>query len=213
MVKEKLGSYYADQFLLVVCKLMTPKNSEEQAILVAMNIMKYSRGQRGGQDMGRSENSRTLDLASRDGKVSNRDTEVVDHLCGSNNAPRDVHGLVWTLVVVATISSMFLFGLDQTITADVQPAVTERFNSIAKLPWISVGLLLGASASNLFWGQVYANYNIKWAYVFCFIIFELGSALCAAAPTIDVFIAGRTLAGFGGTGMYNGVVGIFWLNQ
>lgn len=188
---------------------MAPKNLKEQAILVGMNTMKNAQGQRGGRDMGRSPNSRTLDLAPRDEKVSNRGTEAADYQCGSNNAPRDVHGMVWTLVVVATISSMFLFGLDQTITADVQPAVTERFNAIAKLPWISVGLLLGASASNLFWGQVYANYNVKWAYVFCFIVFELGSSLCAAAPTIDVFIAGRTLAGFGGTGMYNGVVSIF----
>ena len=65
--------------------------------------------------------------------------------------PRNVHGFAWTLVVVAIISSMFLFGLDQTITADVQPAIIDRFDEIDKLPWVSVTLLLGASASNLFW--------------------------------------------------------------
>lgn len=124
----------------------------------------------------------------------------------SIESPRHVHGVAWLLVVVATISSMFLFGLDQTITAVVQPAITQRFNSIEKLPWVSVALLLGASASNLFWGQVYANYNAKWIFLVCFVVFEIGSALCGASPTIDVLIAGRALCGFGGTGMYNGVV-------
>ena len=119
---------------------------------------------------------------------------------------RKIHGMSWFLVVTATISSMFLFGLDQTITADVQPAVINRFDSVLKLPWISVTLLLGASASNLFWGQVYSNYNAKWVFLFNFVVFELGSTLCAASPTINVLIGGRSLAGFGGTGMYNGVV-------
>lgn len=122
------------------------------------------------------------------------------------SSPRHLHGVGWVLVVVATISSMFLFGLDQTITADVQPAIIQQFDSINKLPWVSVALLLGASASNLFWGQIYANYNAKWVYLVCFIVFEVGSALCGASPTIDVLIVGRALCGFGGTGMYNGVV-------
>lgn len=74
-----------------------------------------------------------------------------DEQPNSEESPRNVHGFAWTLVVVATISTMFLFGLDQTITADVQPAIIKQFNEVDKLPWVSVTLLLGASASNLFW--------------------------------------------------------------
>ena len=139
-------------------------------------------------------------------KPSDADEDRVGSSDDSNSSPRDVHGIAWVLVVVAIISSMFLFGLDQTITADVQPAIIKRFDSTEKLPWISVALLLGASASNLFWGQVYANYNAKWIYLICFLIFEVGSTLCGASPAVDVLIGGRALCGFGGTGMYNGVV-------
>lgn len=119
--------------------------------------------------------------------------------------PREIHGVLWVLVVVATISTMFLFGLDQTLTADVQPAIIRRFSSLDKMPWVSVALLLGASASNLFWGQIYANYNSKWVYMVCFVIFEVGSALCGASPNIDTLIVGRAFCGIGGSGMYNGV--------
>lgn len=52
--------------------------------------------------------------------------------------PRDVHGVKWVLLVLSILSSTFLFALDNTIVADVQPAIVERFGSIDKLPWLSV---------------------------------------------------------------------------
>ena len=53
--------------------------------------------------------------------------------------------------VIAILSSVFLFSLDQTIVADVQPAIVSHFGAVEKLPWLSVSIMLGASASNLFW--------------------------------------------------------------
>lgn len=38
------------------------------------------------------------------------------------------------------------------------------------------------------------------------VVFEVGSALCGAAPNMDVLIVGRIIAGLGGTGMYIGSV-------
>lgn len=66
-------------------------------------------------------------------------------------SPRDVHGIAWILVVLAILSSAFLFALDNTIVADVQPAIIERFNSVSKLPWLSVSFFLGAVGTNLMW--------------------------------------------------------------
>lgn len=65
--------------------------------------------------------------------------------------PRDVHGVIWVLVVLSILSSTFLFALDNTIVADVQPAIVERFGSIEKLPWLSVAFLVAAAATNLVW--------------------------------------------------------------
>lgn len=70
---------------------------------------------------------------------------------GEPKPPREVHGIVWALVVLSMLSSTFLFALDNTIVADVQPAIVARFDSISKLPWLSVAFLVAAAGTNLIW--------------------------------------------------------------
>jgi len=65
-------------------------------------------------------------------------------------SPRDVHGIRWFLVVVSLLSSTFFFGLDNTVVADLQPALVERFGSVDRLPWLSVAFLIGAASTNFF---------------------------------------------------------------
>ncbi|MCJ1244004.1 hypothetical protein MMC30_001201 [Trapelia coarctata] len=79
-----------------------------------------------------------------------------DHSQEALKPPRNVTGLLWGLVVVSILSSTFLFSLDNTIVADIQPAIIRDFNSIEKLSWLPVAFLLGAASTNLFWGQCYA---------------------------------------------------------
>lgn len=65
-------------------------------------------------------------------------------------SPRKMKSLSWTMVVVSLLSSMFLFSLDNTIVADIQPSIVGTFGQIEKLPWVSVGFPLGATAVTLF---------------------------------------------------------------
>ena len=65
--------------------------------------------------------------------------------------PRDVTGFAWALAVSSILATTFLFALDNTITADVQPAIIHRFGSITKLPWLSAAFFLAAAGTNLFW--------------------------------------------------------------
>ena len=55
-------------------------------------------------------------------------------------------------------------------------------------------------------GRIYGQFNPKWVYVLCVVIFEVGSAICGAAPNMDALIIGRALGGLGGGGMYLGVM-------
>ena len=63
---------------------------------------------------------------------------------------------------------------------------------------------------------MYGHCNAKWLYISCIIIFEVGSAVCGAAPSMDALIVGRAICGLGGTGMYTGVLYVFpstpWAN-
>ena len=63
---------------------------------------------------------------------------------------RDLGTLSWICVVISLLFSMFLFSLDNVIVADIQPSIIKTLGNIDKLPWVSVGYALGATAVNLF---------------------------------------------------------------
>lgn len=120
------------------------------------------------------------------------------------DSARNVHGIKWFIVVCAVLSTTFLFGLDNTLAADVQPSIIQRLGEISKLPWVGTSFALGAVATMLSWGKAYGVFDIKWLYITHIFLFEVGSALCGAAPTMNALIVGRAIAGLGGSGMYVG---------
>ncbi|KAI1112058.1 putative MFS drug efflux transporter [Nemania sp. NC0429] len=119
---------------------------------------------------------------------------------------RDIHGWKWVVATVAILSSIFLYALDATIVADIQPAIVREFDALQDISWLSVGFLFSATATNMVWGRVYSQFNSKWLYIFNVVLFEAGSALCGGAPNIEALIVGRVLCGIGGSGLYIGVM-------
>jgi MFS family permease len=59
-------------------------------------------------------------------------------------------------------------------------------------------------AFQLFFGKMYTLYSLKWTFMWSLFVFEVGSLICAAAPSSAVFIVGRALAGLGGSGVLCG---------
>jgi MFS family permease len=47
---------------------------------------------------------------------------------------------------------------------------------------------------------------MKLLFITSIILFEVGSALCGAAPSMNALIVGRVVAGVGGSGVYIGFV-------
>ncbi|EHK97156.1 putative HC-toxin efflux carrier TOXA [Glarea lozoyensis 74030] len=135
-----------------------------------------------------------------------QDHPGVEDAAPTEVSPRNIHGWKWAGTMGSLLFSGFLYALDATVIADLQPVLVEEFGEIQKLPWLSVAFLLCATASNLFWGRAYTHFNAKWLYIFTIILFEVGSAICGAAPSMNVLIVGRAIAGFGGAGLYNGLM-------
>jgi MFS family permease len=52
------------------------------------------------------------------------------------------------------------------------------------------------------------NWCIQWSFLFFFIIFEIGSAVCGAAQSSKMLIGGRAIAGLGSAGIVNGALTI-----
>lgn len=122
--------------------------------------------------------------------------------------PREISGARWLVVVLAILSSAFLFALDNTIVADIQPQIVLQFDAVDKLAWLSVSFIMAAVSTNLLFGQLYSQFWPKWLYIGSVLVFELGSAVCGAAPNITALIVGRALCGLGGSGMYLGVMSL-----
>lgn len=119
---------------------------------------------------------------------------------------RTVRGFPWFIVCIALYMTCFLYGLDTTIAADVQGPVAAAFGHVQQLSWVGAGFPLGSVCVILLLGTLYNTFNIKWIYIATVILFEAGSALCGAAPSMSALIVGRVIAGAGGSGIYLGAL-------
>ncbi|GKZ23575.1 hypothetical protein AbraIFM66951_009848 [Aspergillus brasiliensis] len=127
-------------------------------------------------------------------------------------AERQIHGFRWFLFLPSTLTGSFIYALDNTIVANIAPAIVNHFDSVENLPWLSVGFMIGGVAMVLIYGKLYALFDSKWLYIVSTIIFVAASALCGAAPTMNAEIVGRVFAGAGGNGMYFGILALLSTN-
>ncbi|KFY77712.1 hypothetical protein V499_02960 [Pseudogymnoascus sp. VKM F-103] len=114
----------------------------------------------------------------------------------------------FAVIISSLIVGNFLYALDNTIVADIQPHIVQQFKSIDQLSWIPNAYVLTGTAFVLLWSKLYTLVSQKWLFVLTVLCFELGSALCGAATSMDMLIIGRAIAGAGGTGIYFGVMAL-----
>lgn len=55
-------------------------------------------------------------------------------------------GEQWMVAYTSILSSTLLFSLDNTVVANIQPAIVNKFGQIQNLPWVGVGFALGGIA-------------------------------------------------------------------
>jgi len=58
----------------------------------------------------------------------------------------------------------------------------------------------------LVFGKLYGYFPIKLVFLAGVVIFEIGSAVCGAAPTSTALIVGRAIAGLGASGIFQGAM-------
>lgn len=66
--------------------------------------------------------------------------------------------------------------------------------------------MLTSCSFQLVFGRIYTFYSPKWVFLTAIGIFEVGSAICGAAPSSSVFILGRAIAGLGSCGIFSGAI-------
>ncbi|RSL53043.1 hypothetical protein CEP53_007890 [Fusarium sp. AF-6] len=108
------------------------------------------------------------------------------------------------LILAALYATMFLVALDRTIIGTAVPRISTEFHALDDISWYASAYLITSSATQLLWGRIYTFYSTKLIFIAAVVIFEVGSALCGAAPNSTAFIIGRAIAGMGSAGIFSG---------
>lgn len=95
---------------------------------------------------------------------------------------------------------------DRTIIATAIPRITDDFHALDDIAWYGSAYLLTSCSFQLLYGRIYTFYSPKWVFLVAILIFEIGSAICGAAPSSTSFIIGRAIAGLGSCGIFSGAI-------
>ncbi len=100
-------------------------------------------------------------------------------------------------VLLATLLTLFLAALDQTIVATALPAIVSQFHALALLPWVSVGYLLSSTAMVPVYGRLSDLHGRRAVLLTGTVVFLAGSALCGLAASMGQLILWRIVQGVG----------------
>lgn len=114
--------------------------------------------------------------------------------------------LAQVLILTSLCLSVFLVALDQTIIAPALGAITAEFGSVKDIGWYGSSYLLTTTALQPLYGKLYNSFSVKLIYLLAVFVFEVGSLVCAVAPTSTAFIVGRAVAGMGTAGLFSGSI-------
>jgi MFS family permease len=144
---------------------------------------------------------------------SDNATEVADLAAADPAQQQQPKGIAFVLLMVSIYLSMFLVALDQLIISTAIPRITDEFQSIGDIGWYGSAYLLTSCSFQLMFGKMYTFFPVRLVYLTAILLFEVGSAICGAAPTSAVLIGGRVVQGVGAAGMFSGAVSSFLLSS
>ncbi|KAK9235157.1 major facilitator superfamily domain-containing protein [Lipomyces kononenkoae] len=114
---------------------------------------------------------------------------------------------LWTIVAAVSLAG-FIYSMDVAIITTAIPAITTHFKTIKDIGWYGSAYLITLCSCAPIMGKILQNYYSKYVFFVFVVVFEVGSLVCALAPTSTAFIIGRAIAGIGGAGLFNGGLAI-----
>lgn len=90
-----------------------------------------------------------------------------------------------------------LYAIESYITATVAPSIVRDIGGLPLLAWVTTLFVAAAVLGSIFVAMRPRGMGLRGAYVCGALIFATGSLICAAAPVMEVVLAGRAVQGFG----------------
>ncbi|KAL4900284.1 major facilitator superfamily domain-containing protein [Aspergillus multicolor] len=102
------------------------------------------------------------------------------------------------------VLAIFLTSLDFTIIATAIPYITAEFHSLDNVAWYGSASFLVTASFQAAWGKAYSFFPLKTVFLAAIFFFEIGSLVCAVAPSSVALIVGRAVAGLRAAGVNTG---------
>src|ERR1700712_92614 len=97
-----------------------------------------------------------------------------------------------TAVLVTLIVACIAYSLAQTLVVPALPALQQEFDaSSSAVSWVLTGFLVSASIATPIVGKLGDLYGKGRVLTWVMVLFAVGAAINALAPSIEVLIAGR----------------------
>ncbi|KAI0477870.1 MFS general substrate transporter [Xylariaceae sp. FL0804] len=116
----------------------------------------------------------------------------------------EVRGVKLVSIHLAVCLCTFLIGLDFNLIATAVPVITTDLKSTRDIGWYGAAFMLALCSTQPLAGKMYTLFPKKVVYLIYLFVFELGSLVCALAPSSHALIAGRAVAGLGASGIFAG---------
>lgn len=102
-------------------------------------------------------------------------------------------------MLAATVLGSGMAFLDSTVVTVALPAIEEDFGTgLAGQQWVVNGYMITLSALILLSGSLADLFGRVRVFMAGVVLFAVASALCSAAPTLELLVAGRVVQGVGG---------------
>ncbi|KAM6508279.1 hypothetical protein FALCPG4_018153 [Fusarium falciforme] len=159
------------------------------------------------------DNASTTDVDDKARQMLDTSSETVEAGNKDNSeAPKEDNndhneypgGMALGFIVVAVVLGTFLVALDMTIVATAIPKITDEFKRLDEVSWYGSAFFMCVAAFQSTWGKVFKYFSLKLGFLASIFIFEVGSLICAVAPSSVALIIGRAISGIGAAGIGSG---------
>ncbi|KAJ2273711.1 hypothetical protein EV176_003227 [Coemansia sp. RSA 451] len=107
------------------------------------------------------------------------------------------------LMFVGLFFTIFLSGLDQTVTSTILTRIADDFKALDRIEWVPTIFMLCSTCLNIISGRIADVFGRLSVLLFSLAAFIAGAIVSASAQSIVVFIAARGLSGIACGGMLN----------
>ncbi|KAJ2621231.1 hypothetical protein GGI26_004304 [Coemansia sp. RSA 1358] len=107
------------------------------------------------------------------------------------------------LSFIGLFFTIFLSGLDQTVTSTILTRIADDFKALDRMEWVPTIFMLCSTCLNIISGRIADIFGRFSVLLFSLIAFIVGTVLSASARTMTVFIVARGISGIACGGMLN----------